>query len=362
MISVVAPVYNEAESLAALHAEVAAVMARTGQAYELIFVDDGSTDEGRRVLEALAADHGEVKLVEFRRNFGKAAALDAGFRAARGDVVVTMDADLQDDPTEIPRLVAKLGEGYDVVSGWKKRRRDPVSKTAPSKLFNAVVSQLSGVRLNDFNCGFKAYRAEALTGLSLYGELHRFIPVLLHWRGFRVGEVAVNHRARRFGASKFGPERLMKGALDLLTVILNTRFRTRPLHVFGVAGIALGILGVSILSYLTVLWFAGAGPIGDRPLLLLGMLLVMSSFQFLTVGLLGELIQRQNSQENPSWVVRRTVNIDEVQALDPAIAQLRRAAALMQDFDTVWNTQRQSAETPAGGTPANTPTKIRSTA
>ena len=258
-VSVVTPVYNEAESLKALFAEVDAAMAAAGLNFEMIFVDDGSSDESAAVIAALAATSPAVRAIEFRRNFGKAAALDAGFKAATGDVVITMDADLQDNPVEIPRFLEKLRAGYDVVSGWKKERHDPLGKTAPSKVFNAVVSRLSGVKLNDFNCGFKAYRAEALEGLTLYGELHRFIPVLLHWRGFKVGEIVVNHRPRQFGVSKFGAERLLKGALDLLTVILNTRFRTRPLHIFGLAGALMGLAGAAILGYLSVLLADGAG-------------------------------------------------------------------------------------------------------
>ena len=222
-----------------------------------------------------------------------------------------MDADLQDDPQEIPSFIAKLEEGYDVVSGWKRVRNDPVNKTLPSRVFNMVVSRLSGIRLNDFNCGFKAYRAEALEGLSLYGELHRFIPVLLHWRGYRIGEIPVNHHARQFGQSKYGLNRLLKGGLDLLGVMLNTRFATRPLHVFGAAGALFGLAGTLVLAYLSLLWIAGYGPIGDRPLLLLGMLLVMTSFQFLTIGLLGEFIQRQGAGYQQPYAIKSTLNLED---------------------------------------------------
>lgn len=350
-LSIVVPVFNEVESLVPLVAEIDAAAAGIGAPYEIIFVNDGSTDGSQAMLAAIAHQRANVRLIEFRRNFGKAAALDAGFRAASGDVVFTMDADLQDDPAEMPKFLARLDEGFDVVSGWKRRRLDPLDKTAPSKIFNAVVSRVSGVSLHDFNCGFKAYRAEALDDLSLYGELHRFIPVLLHWRGFQVGEVAVNHRARRYGRSKFGAGRLFKGALDLATVILNTRYQTRPLHVFGLAGALLGACGFLILSYLTILWFAGAGPIGDRPLFFLGILLAVTSLQFFTVGLLGEFIQRQASGGRPAWTVRSTVNIASNEALAPEIRRLRQAAALLNEADHTNGHQAWSHKPPSGGTP-----------
>ncbi|MCY6383140.1 glycosyltransferase family 2 protein [Hoeflea prorocentri] len=310
-ISIVVPVFNEEDSVELLCGKIQAVMEKMSLPFEIIFVDDGSTDSSSEKLNALADNHDWVRCIGFRRNFGKAAALDAGFSVAQGDILVTMDADLQDDPEEIPNFVAKLGEGYDVVSGWKSIRHDPVDKTLPSKVFNGVVSRLSGVKLNDFNCGFKAYRAEALDGLSLYGELHRFIPVLLHWRGYRVGEIPVRHHARQFGQSKYGYSRLLKGALDFMGVMLNTRYATRPLHVFGGVGILFGLAGFGILSYLTLLWFAGLGPIGSRPLLFLGMLLIMSSFQFVTIGLLGEFIQRQGAGRERRYTIGSTRNLGE---------------------------------------------------
>lgn len=326
-VSIVVPVYNEQDSLFPLFERIPAVMAAAGHGYEIVFVDDGSTDASPERLKALAGSHENVRCITFRRNFGKAAALDAGFAVARGEYVITMDADLQDDPQEIPNLLAKLDEGYDVVSGWKRVRNDPAHKTLPSRVFNAVVGRLSGVRLNDFNCGFKAYRAEALEGLSLYGELHRFIPVLLHWRGYRIGEVPVNHHARQFGQSKYGFNRLLKGGLDFLGVMLNTRFATRPLHVFGTAGALFGLAGTAILTYLCVLWFLGLGPIGDRPLLMLGMLLVMTSFQFITIGLLGEFIQRQGLRSDHPYTIKATLNLEQrPQAAAPAqqLADLAR--------------------------------------
>lgn len=324
-ISIIVPVYNEEDSLNLLCDKIQAVMEEISFEFEIIFIDDGSTDASPERLEALADEHEWVRCITFRRNFGKAAALDAGFSAARGEIIVTMDADLQDDPEEIPNFIAKLREGYDVVSGWKFVRHDPVNKTLPSKIFNGIVSRLSGVKLNDFNCGFKAYRAEALDGLSLYGELHRFIPVLLHWRGYRIGEIPVKHHARQFGQSKYGYSRLLKGGLDFMGVMLNTRYATRPLHVFGGAGLVFGLLGFGILGYLTLLWFAGLGPIGERPLLFLGMLLVMSSFQFVTIGLLGEFIQRQGAGRERRYTIGSTRNLDDM-GFDPERSAARRLA------------------------------------
>ncbi len=310
-ISIVVPVYNEQDSLIRLNELIQTVMEKVPYGYEIIFIDDGSTDDTPLRLETLATEHEHVRCITFRRNFGKAAALDAGFSASAGQYIITMDADLQDDPHEIPNFIDALQDGYDLVSGWKSVRNDPIDKTLPSRIFNGIVGRLSGVQLNDFNCGYKAYRAEALEGLSLYGELHRFIPVLLHWRGYRIGEIPVTHHARQFGESKYGISRLLKGGLDFLGVMLNTRFATRPLHVFGGAGLVFGLAGTGILAYLSVLWLAGLGPIGDRPLLLLGMLLVMSSFQFVTIGLLGEFIQRQGAGQERRYTISSTQNLEE---------------------------------------------------
>ncbi len=329
-ISIVVPVYNEQDSLFQLGESIRSVMADMDCRYELIFIDDGSTDETPARLKALAAGSTDVRCITFRRNFGKAAALDAGFRAASGRYVVTMDADLQDDPREIPKFIEALQKGYDVVSGWKFIRHDPIDKTLPSRVFNGVVGRLSGVQLNDFNCGYKAYRAEALDDLSLYGELHRFIPVLLHWRGYRIGEVPVNHHPRRFGRSKYGASRLLKGGLDFLGVMLNTRFATRPLHVFGGAGLIFGLCGFGILAYLTVLWLVGMGPIGNRPLLFFGMLLVMTAFQFITIGLLGEFIQRQGAGRERRYTIGSTLNFEpRPDAGDTLDRQLADAAHLL---------------------------------
>jgi len=360
-LSIIVPTYNEEDSVALLADEIATVMASLGSAYEVIFVDDGSTDGTANALARMSNEDTHIRVVQFRRNFGKAAALDAGFEVARGDVVITMDADLQDDPSEIPNFLRALDQGYDIVSGWKHVRHDPLDKTLPSKLFNRVVSRLSGVRLNDFNCGFKAYRAEATQDLTLYGELHRFIPVLLHWDGFKVGEIPVNHRARQFGSSKYGMGRLFKGALDFLGVMLNTRYATRPLHVFGGAGLVFGGIGAAALFYLSVLWLIGAGPIGNRPLLFFGMLMVMTGFQFLTIGLLGEFVQRQGTQAKRRYTIRALHNIDVQRATtDDLIAELSRASARMKEVHSKWP-QQPSAPTQPNDTSTNTPIPTQST-
>lgn len=297
-ISVVIPFLNEEGTLDELYQRVTEVMAEVGESYEILFIDDGSTDGGPALIQGLAEEDERVGFLRFRRNFGKSAALDAGFKRARGRIIITMDADLQDDPKEIPRLLTALEEReLDLVSGWKRKRLDPLGKTLPSKLFNATVRTLTGIKLNDFNCGFKAYRAESVDGLELYGELHRYIPVLVDWRGFRVGEIAVEHHARKWGHSKYGIERMAKGFFDLLTVILITRYRRRPLHLFGWAGLAMFGLGFVCLSYLTLLWFLGMGPIGSRPLLTLGLLLVVVGAQLFSTGLLGEMINSTRSVE-----------------------------------------------------------------
>ena len=297
MISVVVPVRNEEDNVGELLAELTSALTPTAQAWEAVFVDDGSTDATFAALTRLHAAHGNVRVVRLRRNFGKAAALAAGFAEATGDQIVTIDGDLQDDPAEIPRLLAKLDEGFDLVSGWKTKRRDPITRRIPSKIFNAVAGKVSGVRLHDMNCGLKAYRAEVVEGMQLYGELHRYIPVLAHYRGYRVTELPVNHRPREHGRSRYGPERYLRGFLDLLTVVFVGRYRHRPLHLFGGFGLALLAGGIAILGYLTVVKITGAA-IGGRPLLTLGVLLVVVGMQFLSLGLLTELITSHNEERS----------------------------------------------------------------
>ena len=290
-VSVVIPVYNERESVRPLAQELLPVLRALGRRTEVLFVDDGSTDGTSEVLADLAAAEPEIAVVRLRRNFGKAAALMAGFREAQGDAIVTIDGDLQDDPAEIPRLLAELEAGADLVSGWKKERQDSWSKRAASRVFNGVTSRMSGVRLHDLNCGFKAYRAEVVRSLALTGDQYRYIPVLAANEGFRVSELAVNHRPRAFGSSKYGLERYVRGFLDLLTILFVGRFRQRPMHLFGGAGMLLIAGGVVICAYLAVLRLAGEG-IGNRPLLLLGVLMIVVGVQLFTIGLVSEMIQR----------------------------------------------------------------------
>ncbi len=288
-ISVVLPVLNEHESLEQLHKELTDVLTAIGREYELVFVDDGSTDGSTEICRDLVRRDHHVVLVELRRRFGKATALQAGFGAARGDVIITMDADLQDDPKEIPRFLEGFERGFDLMCGWKEDRKDSLSKTLPSKLFNYVTSRTSGLKLQDFNCGFKAYKREVVQGLDLYGELYRYIPVLVHAKGFKVGEIAVSHRARRFGASKYGIERFLRGPFDLLTILFLSSFRRRPLHLFGVLGVGIGLAGFIINAYLAIGWLMGRW-IGDRPLLMMGTLMIIVGIQILIFGLLGEMI------------------------------------------------------------------------
>jgi len=315
VISVVVPVHNEERSVALLLDELGSALDGIGRPWEAVFVDDGSTDGTFSALTRLHAASDNVRIVRLRRNFGKAAALQAGFEEARGDVIVTIDGDLQDDPAEIPRLLAKLDEGFDLVSGWKTKRRDPLSRRIPSRIFNAVSGRMSGLRLHDLNCGLKAYRAEVLRGLRLYGELHRFVPVLAHYRGFRVAEVPVNHRPREHGRSRYGMERYVRGFLDLLTVTFMGRYRHRPLHLFGSLGLVLSVLGGVVLAYLTVLKLGGQA-IGHRPLLTLGVLLVVVGIQLLSLGLLSELITSHHEERaargHAEDTVARDLHVDEI--------------------------------------------------
>ncbi len=302
-LSLVIPVYNEEESLEQLYSEICQACDGVVPSREIIFINDGSTDGTTAKLNELAGRDPTVSVVHFRRNFGKSPALAAGFERARGDVVLTMDADLQDDPTMIPAFLERIAGGADLVSGWKQRRHDPIDKTLPSRLFNGVVRKLSGVQLHDFNCGFKAYRSECLRELRVYGGFHRFLPVFAHDRGFKVEELVVQHRARQHGHSKFGSKRLIEGMLDLPTVLLLTRYRTRPLHFFGIPGICLLAVGLALLTYLTVIGTMGHS-VGTRPLLTLGVLLTLAGFQFIGVGLIGDLVVRGSLARHDVYTVR----------------------------------------------------------
>jgi glycosyltransferase involved in cell wall biosynthesis len=287
-ISIVIPVFNEEENIIPLYKDIIQVIKKK-YSYEILFIDDGSYDNTLEEIKKLEKKDKKVKHISFRKNFGKAEALNIGFSKVQGDIVFTMDGDLQDNPIEIPQFLKKIDEGYDLVSGWKFKRLDPLGKRLPSKFFNWLTSFLTGIKLNDFNCGFKAYRKEVVKSISLYGELHRYVPALASWQGFRVGEIKVQHRERLHGRSKYGWERLMRGFLDLFTIKYLGSFRSRPLHLFGTLGIMFSSLGVLTGLYLTILWFYGYG-IGTRPLLLLAILLIVLGIQFLSIGLIADLI------------------------------------------------------------------------
>lgn len=295
-VSVVVPLLNEEDSLGQLYDALSAGLGTHGLSWDVVFIDDGSTDSSMAVLRRLFDEKDNVKVLSFGRNLGKSAALAVGFTEAQGDVVVTIDADLQDDPAEIPKLLDALEGGFDLVSGWKKERKDPLSKRLPSKLFNWVTSKLSGVRLHDMNCGLKAYRRQVVETIKVYGELHRYTPVLAHFAGFRVTEVPVKHHARRFGKSKFGPERFLRGFFDLVTILFLRRYVTRPLHLFGMVGGVLFTAGFGIGIYLTVLKLMGEA-IGRRPLLTLGILLMVIGVQIVSVGLLAEMLASVTGHE-----------------------------------------------------------------
>jgi glycosyltransferase involved in cell wall biosynthesis len=310
VISVVVPVHEEERSVALLYEELQAALDPLPDPWEAIFVDDGSKDGSFAALTRLHASADNVRVIRLRRNFGKSAALAAGFGQAQGDIVVTIDGDLQDNPAEIPRLLAKLEEGFDLVSGWKTKRRDPWRRRLLSRIFNAVTGRVSGLRLHDMNCGLKAYRAEVVRGLRIYGELHRFLPVLAHYRGYRVAELPVDHRPRPHGRSHYGLERYVRGFFDLLTVSFMGRYRHRPLHLFGGLGLVLGGLGALVLVYLTVLKATGEA-IGHRPLLTLGVLLVVVGLQFFSLGLISELITSHH-EERAAEREREDLHVDEV--------------------------------------------------
>ncbi len=310
MISIVIPVLNEHDSLLPLHAEIAVVAERANLPFEVLFVDDGSNDGSWKVIAELARQYAWVHGLRFRRNFGKAAALSAGFRGAKGEIILTLDADLQDDPAEIPRFLTALEQdSVDVVSGWKRVRRDPWHKVGPSRVFNAMVSWLTGVKLHDHNCGMKCYRAEVFREVRLYGEMHRFIPVLAAARGFRVGEIEINHRPRKFGRSKYGVRRFVKGFLDLLTVKFLTGFGQRPQHLLGGVGLLSFMLGNLGLLYLSVTWvinYFQPGsflPLHERPLLIYALGAMLLGAQMMSIGFLAELITAYQSRDEDSYSI-----------------------------------------------------------
>ena len=309
MLSIVVPVLNEVQSLPQLRQEITQTCEKHGLDVDLIFVDDGSTDASWNVIKELSESDDRVSGIRFRRNFGKAAALTAGIRAARGQFIMMLDADLQDDPAEIPHFLAKLEEGCDVVNGWKQRRLDPWHKVYSSKVFNWMAGRLTGLKLHDHNCGMKLFRAEVAAEIRIYGELHRFIAVLAHARGFRVTEIPIHHRERRFGSSKYGSWRFLRGFLDLLTVKFLTGFGQRPQHLLGAIGLLFLALGVVGLGYLSVLWLitnlAGfdMGPIGNRPLLAYSVASTLLGAQAISLGLLAELIVSHVGRESDTFSV-----------------------------------------------------------
>jgi glycosyltransferase involved in cell wall biosynthesis len=308
LLSFVIPTLNEEDSIRILVEEI---IANVGDnAYEIIFIDDGSRDKSFEIMNDLAKANPAIKIIRFRRNFGKAAALQQGFNFAQGEIVFTMDADLQDNPIEIKRFLAKLDEGYDLGSGWKKKRHDPLHKTLPSKLFNYVTARTFDLKLKDYNCGFKAYRKPLVKELNLYGEMHRYIPALANSLGYRVGEIDVEHRARKYGKSKYGWERYCEDSFDLMTVKMGTQYVKSPLYLFGRFVLVSAMAGLLLSLYLAVLKIFYGYPLSNRPLLFLGMLLIITGLQFISLGLISELIvNRINTGRNLPLSIERYVNI-----------------------------------------------------
>lgn len=304
LISIVIPLLNEEESVPELFSLIREVMRTMWNKYEIIFVDDGSTDTSYKVLSGLHADHPAiVKVIRFRKNYGKSAALSAGFKEAQGDLIITMDADLQDDPKEIPSLVETLGDSYDLISGWKKKRHDSAVFTFPSRIANAVTSMLTGLRIHDLNCGLKVYRSEVAKELKIYGDLYRYIPILVHQAGFRVGEKVVQHHPRKFGHSKYTIGKFYRGFLDLLTILYTAKYIRRPLHLFGVWGLVSFIAGTLIDGWLIIERLRGETSLSNRPLFLVGFFFIIIGVQFISLGLLGEMISRHERNEE-SYSIR----------------------------------------------------------
>jgi glycosyltransferase involved in cell wall biosynthesis len=309
-LSVIIPAKDEGRTIAPLYAEIIdAMSARPELSFEVIFVDDGSTDDTwAQVCALVERAERQVRAIRFRRTFGKAAALSAGLDAATGSIIVTMDADLQDNPYELPRLLAELDAGRDLVTGYKRNRQDPLGKRLPSKLFNAATGWVTGLRLHDHNSGLRAARREVYTAIPLYGELHRYVPALAHAQGFQVAELPVHHRPRRYGRSKYGLERYPRGALDLLTVVAISRYGRRPAHLLGGFGLLFGLAGSLILAYLLGVWLTSDAPIGTRPLLQLGILLETLAVQLLGMGLLAELVIHRTRDAGAATLVAQRVD------------------------------------------------------
>ncbi len=320
-LSIVVPLFNERESLPELLVQLSAAMDEKELhalfqepfGFEIIMVDDGSTDDSRTLISSMIPSRPELRLISFQRNFGKTAALSAGFMAATGDYVCTIDADMQDDPFAIKEMIKKLHEGYDLVSGWKQQRKDPLSKTIPSKLFNGVTRLFTGISLHDFNCGLKVFRKEVTRRLELHGEMHRYIPVLAHGMGFRIAELPVTHHPRKFGSTKYGSSRFFSGLFDFLSVLFITRYLRRPMHFFGMAGLTSFLFGFLISLYITLDKILLHKPVSNRPILFLGILLLILGVQLFSTGLLGEMLSTSSSRGS-AFTIRTTLNLTTEQA------------------------------------------------
>ena len=310
-ISVVIPLLNEEENIQQLYTKLEAVLVKLNKPYEIIFIDDGSTDNTFNILKDIHKKNSNVKIIKFRRNFGQALAFSAGFDHSKGDVIITMDGDLQNNPEDIPRLLDKLDEGYDIVKGWRVNRKDPfLSKKVPSKIFNWLTSRITGVKLHDFACALNAYRREVVENITIYGELHRYISVLASMRGVSIAEIEVKHHPRIYGESKYKVGRLIRGTFDLITIKFLLSYSTRPLHLFGIPGAISFFIGFVIGAHLTIERLVFGMGIGDRPLLLLAVLLVFLGAQFITMGLLGEVMTRiyYEVQNKPMYAIREIID------------------------------------------------------
>lgn len=310
-LSFVIPTYNEEESVVQLHKEISEVLKNINLNAELIFVDDGSTDKTIERLKNLQEIDQSVKIVKLRRNFGKSAALAAGFNLTKGDIVLTLDGDLQDDPKEIPKFIEKINEGNDLVSGWKVRRKDPLSRLILTRIYRMVVRFFTGVKIHDFNCGFKAYRASVVKHIKLYGDMHRLIPVIAYNQGFRVAEIPVDHRPRKFGKSKYGVERIIRGPFDLLTTLFMQRYSKRPLHFFGKIGGLFIFIGLVICITLTVEWYMRLTKISERPILILGVLFIIVGIQLVSTGLIGEMLTHMSHDSNQEHLIEQVYSAED---------------------------------------------------
>lgn len=301
-LSIIVPLLNEDESIKPLINEINKSLLNRGIQYDVLFIDDGSNDNSLKIIKELNAQNKKIKYFSFQKNYGKSAALQIGFNNATGDAVITMDADLQDDPSEIINLLKKLDEGYDLVSGWKKKRQDPFIKKISSRFFNFITRVMTGIKIHDFNCGLKAYRKDVVKNIKVYGELHRYVPVLAKWHGYKISEIVVKHHPRRYGKTKFGISRFFKGFIDLITVLFATRYIKRPMHFFGFLGAFSFIIGLIVNGYLTYQWIIGI-PLSNRPMLFLGMLLIIVGVQFFSIGLLGEILVH-NSMDEKEYLIK----------------------------------------------------------